>query len=312
MKKYYNTIYNNDNIEILKQLPKNIVDLICIDPPYNIKKDKWDDIENYYDWLLERIKLSMKSLKPNGSFYIFHNDFLMLSNIVNRIINETTLEFKQFITWNKRFVDSKNKSFFDGYVHLTKNKNYQKLAEYCVYFTNTEYKASLNVYLQSIVKAIGNVRIINDFYGHRKYENTLCDVYLPIWYMMNKKLYIQLLCDFKEKLKEVELIEVNKLYHNLSLKYNNQKTVHSVWNVDIAKKEFHITTKPIELYDIIIKHSSDENDLCMDYFAGSGNFGMSCIKNKRNFLLIEKEKIYYDKIQQKINTQKRVYDNFKL
>jgi len=39
-------IYNEDCLKCLSKIPDKSIDLIVIDPPYNIKKDSWDDIKN--------------------------------------------------------------------------------------------------------------------------------------------------------------------------------------------------------------------------------------------------------------------------
>ena len=40
-------IYNGDCLEKLNNVDNKSVQLICIDPPYNIGKDSWDNVENY-------------------------------------------------------------------------------------------------------------------------------------------------------------------------------------------------------------------------------------------------------------------------
>lgn len=71
------TIYNGDAIEVLKnKIEDNSVDLIFVDPPYNIGKDfnglidKWKTDEAYLNWCYQWIELCLKKLKPNGSFYV--------------------------------------------------------------------------------------------------------------------------------------------------------------------------------------------------------------------------------------------------
>ena len=50
MKPYFETIrgalYHGDYRDYLPGLKEKAV-LVCIDPPYNINKDKWDRINNY-------------------------------------------------------------------------------------------------------------------------------------------------------------------------------------------------------------------------------------------------------------------------
>ncbi len=91
-------IFVGDCIKIMKRLPKNSVDMVFADPPYNLQlsnellrpdnysqvkgvDDKWDHFENFghYDkftqaWLSEARKI----LKPNGTLWVigsYHNIF---------------------------------------------------------------------------------------------------------------------------------------------------------------------------------------------------------------------------------------------
>jgi len=70
-------IYQGDAIDIMStQIPDNSVDLIFVDPPYNIGKnfngfkDKWETDEAYLLWCYKWLDLCVNKLKSNGSFYV--------------------------------------------------------------------------------------------------------------------------------------------------------------------------------------------------------------------------------------------------
>ena len=90
-------------------------------------------------------------------------------------------------------------------------------------------------------------------------------------------------------------------YEDVVPKFINQKTHHSVWNYDVAKKNIHITPKPIDLLENIINHTTEEGDILLDCFAGTGSLGIACKNTKRKCILIEKEKQYYDLINNTLN-----------
>jgi site-specific DNA-methyltransferase (adenine-specific) len=50
---------------------------------------------------------------------------------------------------------------------------------------------------------------------------------------------------------------------------------------------FYATQKPIELMARIIKASSNEGNICADFFAGSGSFGVAAKKLNRNVILCD-------------------------
>jgi len=56
-----------------------------------------------------------------------------------------------------------------------------------------------------------------------------------------------------------------------------------------SKKMNHSAVFPEQLVEFFIKSFSNENDLVLDMFAGSGTTGIACDKLNRNFIMIDKE-----------------------
>ena len=70
-------IIQGDSLDALSNdVQDNSIDLIFVDPPYNIgknfngHKDKWATDEDYLNWCYKWIDLCIKKLKSNGSMYI--------------------------------------------------------------------------------------------------------------------------------------------------------------------------------------------------------------------------------------------------
>lgn len=69
-------IFHGDAIEVLSQIPDESVDLIFVDPPYNIgknfagRKDKWKTDKDYLDWCYQWIDICIRKIKPSGSIYL--------------------------------------------------------------------------------------------------------------------------------------------------------------------------------------------------------------------------------------------------
>jgi len=66
------------------------------------------------------------------------------------------------------------------------------------------------------------------------------------------------------------------------------------------EKVVHPTQKPVALCEYLIKTYSDEGDLILDNAAGSGTTGIACLNTKRRFILIEKDKDYYEIMRRRI------------
>jgi len=90
---------------------------------------------------------------------------------------------------------------------------------------------------------------------------------------------------------------------NKGRKIINGKRLTDVWNFSrvAGKLQLHQNQKPIELLEQCILKHSNENDLILDAFAGSGSTAIACINTNRNYLMIEKEQKYCDIINKRIS-----------
>lgn len=138
-----NTIYCGDNLQMLKDIPDESVDLIYIDPPFNSNRnyevfwgdiqekrafeDRFGDAQAYIDYMRPRVLELYRVLKKTGSFY-YHCDWhashyvkIMLDQIFN--FNN----FQNEIIWHYRRWSSPSKKFqrlHDTIFFYTKSKEY--------------------------------------------------------------------------------------------------------------------------------------------------------------------------------------------
>ena len=64
-------LLNEDCIELLKSIPDGSIQLILIDPPYNLDLAEWDTYSNYIEWASKWLAESYRILSNNGSMVIF-------------------------------------------------------------------------------------------------------------------------------------------------------------------------------------------------------------------------------------------------
>ena len=60
-----------DCCDFLKDLPDESVQLICIDPPYNLELAGWDIYDNYIEWAEKWLDEAYRVLSKNGNMVIF-------------------------------------------------------------------------------------------------------------------------------------------------------------------------------------------------------------------------------------------------
>lgn len=85
--------------------------------------------------------------------------------------------------------------------------------------------------------------------------------------------------------------------------------MRSVWAIGTPKKSEktfgkHPTQKPLDLLERIILASTNEGDLILDPFMGSGTTGVAALKLGRKFVGIEKEKEFIEL------AEKRIFDAY--
>jgi len=66
-------------------------------------------------------------------------------------------------------------------------------------------------------------------------------------------------------------------------------------------KGLHPTQKSLKLMEQLVLIHSNENDIILDCFAGSGTTGVACQNTNRNYILIEKEQEYIDIINKRLS-----------
>ena len=112
-----NRLILGDNLEIMKTLESESVDLIYLDPPFfsnrnyeiiwgdagEIRsfKDRWSGgIDHYIAWLKERVELMHRLLKKTGSIFLhcdWHADAYIRVHILDRIFGMRN--FRNAIDW---------------------------------------------------------------------------------------------------------------------------------------------------------------------------------------------------------------------
>lgn len=93
--------------------------------------------------------------------------------------------------------------------------------------------------------------------------------------------------------------------YSLMKELNGGKQMRTMWNIPTTPKRekafgSHPTQKPKELLYRCIISSTNENDLVLDPFCGSGTTGLVAVENKRNFIGIDNNKEYLELTNKRI------------
>jgi site-specific DNA-methyltransferase (adenine-specific) len=91
-------------------------------------------------------------------------------------------------------------------------------------------------------------------------------------------------------------------YKNVNFKktYNYKNPITIISKDKVRKGSLHPTQKPVSLFEYLIKTYTNECDLVLDNCGGSGTTAIACLNTNRNYILMEKEKKYFDIINNRI------------
>ena len=299
----FNKIHYGDNLEIMRSMKEKTIDLICTDPPFNSDRnyesseglafsDTWNDKEETYaaryklrrlaeedhryirlnealegfDLLLKdnekmkgylafmgpRILEMHRLLKDTGSFYL-HCDS-SASHYLKSLL-DTVFGYKNFrnqIIWSYNKWQSGNK------------KSFPKTHNIILFYSKT-VNSNFNVLFQK--------ELTPDMKGNRKREYKRCISTpkdfkrLTVYDKTNPKAIAQI---NSSEFNKDEIIYLDNIDPTESLKQIDVWSDIPILGATAKERIGYPTQKPCALYERIIKASSNEGDIVLDPFCGSG------------------------------------------
>lgn len=126
-------LFIQDAVEFLKTLPDSSVQLILIDPPYNLDLEKWDTFQDYLEWAKNWLNHIYRTLSDSGNCVIFggfqYQDLKKgdLLEILHYTRHQTALRFVNLVIWYYKNGMSAHRFFANRHeeaVWLSKTKKY--------------------------------------------------------------------------------------------------------------------------------------------------------------------------------------------
>jgi len=131
--KTYHGLFIQDAVEFLKKMPDASVQLILIDPPYNLDLAYWDTFDNYLDWAKQWLDEIYRVLSDTGNCVIFggfqYQDLKKgdLLEIMHYTRHNTDLRFTNLVIWYYKNGMSAHRFFANRHeeaIWLSKTKKY--------------------------------------------------------------------------------------------------------------------------------------------------------------------------------------------
>ncbi len=274
---------HKEGLEYLSSLPDESVDLVLTDPPYITSRDS--GMDKWVDHIAERDS-SGKDEKTAEEW---------------EALSEST-------DWDKFFGDKKKN--LDPL-----KKNYLKYGSIYgkKYAVRTNYGAWDSEFTMEDLQLF-----INHFYRVLKPGGT-CIVFFDLWKITPLKEQLEG-AEFKQ-IRFLEWVKTNPQPINSKVNYltncreiallgikKSKPTFNSSYDNAIykfpiqgGKERFHPTQKNTKLFEELIKKHSNEGDVVLDPFLGSGTTAIAAINTDRNFLGCEMDQEYFEKAKSRIS-----------
>lgn len=133
VKETVHALFIEDCINVLKGIPDNSIQLVLLDPPYNLDLDYWDTFENYLEWAKSWLDEVYRVLSVSGNCVIFggfqYQDLKKgdLLEILHYTRHSTKLRFINLIIWYYKNGMSAHRFFANRHeeaIWLAKTKKY--------------------------------------------------------------------------------------------------------------------------------------------------------------------------------------------
>ena len=305
-----NQLILGDNLEKLKNLDSESVDLIYLDPPFFSNRnyeviwgddgevrsfqDRWaGGIEHYISWLKERVKQMHRVLKPTGSIFLhcdWHANAEIKISILNQIFGDEN--FRGEIIWQRTNA------------HNDAKKKLAVLKDTIWYYSKSENMTYYPIFGTLTEKYTGDFYKFDDDDGRGSYSLGDLTNTRPGGYQFEYKGFqpnkngwrcpIETMQQWdKEGLICFPKTKKGRLRIKRYLSNSKGTLLGDVWtdimNVQGASKERigYPTQKPEALLQRIIEMASNEGDLVLDPFVGGGTTVVVADKLKRKWIGID-------------------------
>ena len=278
-------ILNKEGLEFLSDIPDNSIDLILTDPPYITSRksgmDKWVDHVARQD--------------SSGSINIMTEDswnkYKTKEQWDDWFSNGKVPEEKR----DKKLQELKNNYLKYGSIY---GKKYAVKTDYGKWdseFTMEELQLFIS-HFHRVLKDGGTCIIFFDLwkisYLKEQLENVKFKQIRFIEWIKTNPQPVNSSVNYLTNCREIALLGIKKSKPTFNSKYDKGIYEYPIYG---GKDRFHPTQKSLPLFEDLIKKHSNEGDIILDCFLGSGTTALAARKTGRKFIGCELDQNFFKK-----------------
>lgn len=286
---YINSFICGDCLEVLKTIDDKSIDMIITSPPYADQRDYGETFakipaENYVEWFLPKAKEFFRVLKNDGSFILNINDkvvngfqHLFVFKLVIALCEEVGFHLVRDYIWY-------NPATPPNIYSTGKHGRTKKSHEYCFWFSKSE---TWTFHLDPIRKPYSKdmLKFLEGKGKGGREENTRPSTHS---------------------------FDCGKTWNNNGgsdpgsvIEIGNTNSNDVFFKLCKEKGISHPARFPEKLVEFFLLSGSNENDIILDPFSGSGTTAVVASKNQRRWIGIDANQDYCDLSKDRIEMEQK-------
>tara|TARA_R100000008_G_C3577499_1_gene166213 strand:- start:691 stop:1572 length:882 start_codon:yes stop_codon:yes gene_type:complete len=283
-------IFHSEGLDFLETIDSDSIDLILTDPPYITSKEtgmnKWAKHVERQDKLSTNVKTEKDWDKYKNKEY--WEQWMQEGNVpkekrANKLKELKANYLKYGSVYGKKYAITTDHGFWDSEFTMEKLqvfvKHFYRVLRpggTCIIFFDIWKISPLKEHLESV--KFKQIRFIE-------------------WIKTNPQ-PLNSSVNYLTNCREIALLGVKKSKPTFNSKCDKGVYMYPIYG---GKDRFHSTQKSLPLFEELIKKHSNEGDIVLDCFLGSGTTAVAALKTKRKFIGCEMEKEYYEKMMNRVN-----------
>ena len=278
-------IFNKEGLQFLSELPDKSVDLILTDPPYITSRDS--GMDKWVDHVAKQDTEGSENIKTEEEWEVY----------------KTPEEWEAWMTEGKVPESKRDKKLFElkanyikyGSIYGKKFAVKTNYGEWDSEFT-TETLEKFVKHFYRILKDGGTCIIFFDLwkvsYLKEMMEGEKFKQMRFIEWIKTNPQPINSKVNYLTNCREIALLGIKKSKPTFNSKYDKGIYEYPIYS---GRDRFHPTQKSLALFEDLINKHSNEGDIVLDCFLGSGTTALAAMNTNRKFIGCELDEDFFKK-----------------
>ena len=272
-------IKNEEGLNYLKSITNNSIDLILTDPPYITSSET--GMDNLHKQIKECKEKGIEFVKTEEDWEKVKDKYKNIKGMTVEKMKENYMRYASI--YGKKYSVQTDYGDWDSQFSM----------EILDKFIGEYYKKLRKGGTVIIFFDIWKISLLKDLLEKHKFKQ----IRFIEWIKTNPQ-PLNSSVNYLTNCREIALLGVKEGKPTFNSKYDNGILLFPLQG---GKNRFHPTQKSLQLFETLIEKHSNEGNIVLDTFLGSGTTAIACKNKNRKFKGCEVSKEYYDKLMKLVS-----------